>query len=54
MKDFTKSLLSRKFWLAVAAFITFVVNGQYTEAVAVVVGYLTAEGAADAVARVKG
>lgn len=47
MKQFLLSLMSRKFLLALSAFLTFVANGQYTEAVAVVVGYMTVEGAAD-------
>jgi hypothetical protein len=51
--DLIGRLTSRKLWLAVAAFIVFVANGQYTEAVAVVVAYLAAEGAADAAGRLK-
>lgn len=44
MKIFLESLLSRKLWIAVAAFITFMVNGAYTEAVAVVVAYFASNG----------
>lgn len=39
MNKFLKSLLSRKLWLAVAGFITFVANKQYPEALGVVVSY---------------
>lgn len=39
MKELVDNLKSRKLWLAVAAFITFIVNKQYVEAVAVVLGY---------------
>lgn len=42
-------LRSRKFWLAVGAFITFVANGQYNEAMGVVVAYLGFQGASDAI-----
>jgi hypothetical protein len=44
MKTFLNSLLSRKLWLAVAAFITFTVNGAYTEAIGVVVAYFASNG----------
>lgn len=47
MKDFLLSLTSRKFLLALGTFLVMVSNGQYTEAVAVVIGYIGVEGAAD-------
>lgn len=39
MKTFLLSLLSRKFLLALGAFITFIANRQYPEALGVVLGY---------------
>ncbi len=45
------NLKSRKFWLAVGAFITFVAAGEYNEAMLVIMGYLGVEGAADATER---
>lgn len=51
MKVFIASLLSRKFLLALGTFLVLVANNQYTEAVAVVIGYLGAEGAADVAQR---
>ena len=53
MKTFARSLLTRKFLLALGAFITLCANGQYTEAVGVVSAYILAEGAADTVSRLK-
>ncbi len=53
MKEFIRSLFTRKFLLALGTTLVFVANGQYTEAVAVVIAYLGVEGAADAVGRVK-
>lgn len=53
MKSFLLSLLSRKFLLAVGTALVFIANGAYTEAVAVVLGFLGVEGAADAVSRSK-
>jgi len=53
MKEFLRSLLTRKFLLALGTTLVLVANGQYTEAVAVVIGYLGVEGAADAVSRAK-
>lgn len=47
-------LVSRKLWLAVVAFITFVLNKQYPEAMAVIIGYTTIQGAADIVDRYTG
>lgn len=47
MKQFLLSLLSRKFLLALGTVLIMVANGQYTEAVAVVIGYIGVEGAAD-------
>lgn len=40
MKDFLKSLLSRKFLLALGTVIALIATEQYMEAVAVVLGYL--------------
>jgi len=48
--SFVQSLLSRKFLLAVGSFCVLVANGQYTEAVAVVMTYL----GVNAYAEVKG
>ncbi len=53
MKDFIKSLFTRKFLLALGTTLVLVANGAYTEAVAVVIGYLGVEGAADAISRAK-
>lgn len=53
MQYFVKSLLSRKFLLALGTALVFIANGAYTEAVAVILGFLGVEGAADTVARVK-
>lgn len=47
MKDFLKRLTSRKFLLAIAAFITAIANGEITAAVAVAIGYIGAEGYVD-------
>lgn len=52
MKEFVRSLFTRKFLLALGTAIVFIANGAYTEAVAVILGYLGVEGAADAVSRV--
>lgn len=38
---------SRKFLLAVGAFITLIANKQYVEATAIVLGFLGVEGALD-------
>lgn len=54
MDDLKNRLLSRKFWLAVGAFITLCANGQYTEAVFVVSTYIGVEGTRDAVQTYKG
>lgn len=51
MKEFLKSLLSRKFLLALGSALVFVANGAYTEAVAVILGFLGVEGVADTVSR---
>lgn len=51
MKQFLLSLLSRKFLLAAGTALVFIANGAYTEAVAVILGFLGVEGAADAVSR---
>lgn len=53
MKAFIRSLFTRKFLLALGTTLVLVANGAYTEAVAVVIGYLGVEGAADAVSRTK-
>jgi hypothetical protein len=53
MRTFLQSLLSRKFLLAVGTALVFIANGAYTEAVAVILGFLGVEGAADAVSRSK-
>jgi len=50
-KTFAKSLLSRKFLLALGSTATLIANKQYTEAVAVVLGFLGVEGYADVVSR---
>lgn len=51
MKNFLRSLLTRKFLLALGTFITFVANKQYNEALGVVLAYIGLEGAADVVER---
>lgn len=51
MKDLKERLLSRKFWLTVAAFITLIATNHATEAMGVVLGYLGIEGYADAKSR---
>jgi len=40
MKEFFKSLLSRKFLLVLGTTIVLIASSQYVEAVAVVLGYL--------------
>ena len=40
-------LKSRKFWVAVGAFVTFVANQQWTEAMGVVIAYLGLQGVQD-------
>jgi hypothetical protein len=47
MNDLRYRLTSRKLWVAVGGFITFVANKQYTEALAVALAFLGVEGAAD-------
>ena len=47
MKEFLKSLLSRKFLLALGTSLVFIASGAYTEAVAVILGFLGVQGAAD-------
>lgn len=51
LKIFAASLLSRKFLLAVATIAGLLANKQYTETVAVLLGYLGVEGTADAIQR---
>lgn len=40
-------LLSRKFWAAVGAFVTFAAAGQWTEAMAVIIAFVGAEAVVD-------
>jgi len=54
MKTFLRSLLTRKFLLALGSAIVFGANGQYDLALFAVLGFLGVEGAADAVTRVQG
>jgi len=49
--NFAKSLLSRKFLLAIGTILVLIANGQYIEAVYVVLGYLGVEGVGDAAER---
>ena len=51
MKEFLLSLLSRKFLLALGTALVFTSAGAYTEAVAVVLGFLGVEGASDVAQR---
>lgn len=53
MKEFLRSLLTRKFLLALGTTIVFIASGAYVEALTVVLGYLGIEGTADVVSRVK-
>lgn len=53
MKEFLLSLLSRKFLLAFGTALVFISSGAYTEAVAVILGFLGVEGAADFKSRSK-
>lgn len=53
MKQFLTSLLSRKFLLALGTALVFIASGAYTEAVAVILGFLGVEGAADFKSRSK-
>lgn len=53
-EELFQRLTSRKFLLALAAFITAAANGEWTAAVGVVVAYLGVEGAADVSERLKG
>ena len=53
MKEFLLSLLSRKFLLTLGTALVFIANGAYTEAVAVILGFLGVEGVADTVSRSK-
>lgn len=54
MSDVLKRLTSRKFLLALSAFIAALAGNDLGLAVTVVVGYLAAEGTADAVTAYKG
>jgi hypothetical protein len=47
MTEFIKRLTSRKFLLAVAAFLTAIANGEILAACAVAIGYIGVEGAKD-------
>ncbi len=51
MKNFLRSLLTRKFLLALGTTLVFIANGAYDLALYTVLGYLGVEGAADAVSR---
>lgn len=51
MTEFVTRLGSRKFLLAVSAFVGFLATREYDQAVIVVLGYLGVEGAADVAAR---
>lgn len=51
--EFVKSLLSRKFLLALSAFLAAVANGEWTAAVTIVLGYLGVEGGADFIERAR-
>ena len=51
MKDFFRSLLTRKFLLALGTTCVFIANGAYAEALGIVLGYLGVEGAADVAER---
>lgn len=53
MSDLAKRLTSRKFLLALAAFIVCVANANLPGAVAVVLGYLGVEGGNDIVSNLK-
>lgn len=48
--DLKNRLTSRKFWLALASFAVFALNGQWDEAQVIVMTYLGVEGATDVVA----
>ena len=48
MKQLFQSFLSRKFLLAVGSFLVLVANGQYTEAVAVIIAYIGVNGIVEA------
>lgn len=54
MKTFLRSLLTRKFLLAVGTAIVFGANGQYDLALYAILAFLGVEGAADTVSRVQG
>lgn len=47
MKKQLARFTSRKFLLALGAFITFIANEQYTEAVIAITSFIAAEGAID-------
>jgi len=49
MREFIGRLSSRKFLLAVAAFLAAVANDEWGVALGVVLGYLGVEGAKDAI-----
>lgn len=51
LANFARSLLSRKFWLAVIGFAALMAEGRHLEAAAVIGSYLGIEGAADYVER---
>jgi len=53
MKNFLRSLFTRKFVLAVGGTLVFIANGQYDLALYTLLGYLGVEGAGDVVERAK-
>lgn len=53
MKDFLARLTSRKFLVTVIGLAVLATSDQWTEFTALILGYLTAEGAGDAVERFK-
>ena len=53
MKELVARLTSRKFLLALSAFIAAIANNDIQLAVTVVIGYLAAEGTSDAVTAYK-
>ena len=52
MKQFVRSLFTRKFLLAFGSAVVFIANGQYDLALFAVLGYLGVEGVADTATRV--
>lgn len=54
MNKVKATLVSRKFWVAVASSALFALNGQYEAAIGVWLGWATMEGIIDASAAKKG